>query len=296
MILQELLLMYAIAVLVASSLVGFLVILATTRSLRVSLLCLCTMVAVVCVFVGLMVGGFGLDVGMVESVVLMVAIGLMLDPLTHVAHAYTEARGSRPQRVHAALTSIGISVLAGTLSTAGSCSCLFFTTIVLFSRFGKLLCSLMLICLVYSHLFLAPLLFLFGPEDTRTRGREARPPSSAPRPKSLAPHLVTSTAEVEPACAAHLPQRARAARAEMSGRASLLRRGEVATTSSTCSARRLLHGARSSSRQLVESAAALGGSCSQHVLRSAGWLRMGRPEEFVDCEEAKQTGVEMTIS
>ena len=99
---------------------------------------------------------------MVESVVLMVSVGLMLDPLTHVAHAFTEARGTPAERLASAMTSIGISVLSGGLTTAAACLPLLFTTIVLFASFGVLLLALTLICLVYAHLFLAPLLFLAG--------------------------------------------------------------------------------------------------------------------------------------
>ena len=60
----------------------------------------------------------------------------MLDPFTHYVHAFAHAQGARPQRLQAMLASMGISVLAATLSTAGSCVALFFTVIVLFSRFG----------------------------------------------------------------------------------------------------------------------------------------------------------------
>ena len=71
---------------------------------------------------------------------------------------------------------MGVSVMAATLSTAGSVSALFFTVIVFFSRFGMLLCALMLIALLYANLFLAPLLLLFGPrsaERARTRDEPA---------------------------------------------------------------------------------------------------------------------------
>ena len=46
----------------------------------------------------------------------------MLDPFTHYVHAFAHAQGARPQRLQAMLASMGISVLAATLSTAGSCA------------------------------------------------------------------------------------------------------------------------------------------------------------------------------
>jgi hypothetical protein len=65
--------------------------------------------------------------GMIECLVLTISVGLMLDPLTHVAFAYAEADGSREQRLAAALGSVGISILAGGVSTAGSCALLLLT-------------------------------------------------------------------------------------------------------------------------------------------------------------------------
>ena len=60
------------------------------------------------------------------------------------------------------------------------CVALFFTVIVLFSRFGLLLCALMLIALLYANFFLAPMLLLFGPA-TGARTHDA-PPTATPAP------------------------------------------------------------------------------------------------------------------
>ena len=113
------------------------------------------------------------QLGFLETIVLMIAVGLMLDPFTHYVHAFAHAPGGRPQRLQAMLSSMGISVLAATLSTAGSCVALFFTVIVLFSRFGLLLCALMVIALLYANFFLAPMLLLCGPSSTAARTNDA---------------------------------------------------------------------------------------------------------------------------
>ena len=123
------------------------------------------------------------QLGFLETIVLMIAVGLMLDPFTHYVHAFAHAPGGRPQRLQAMLSSMGISVLAATLSTAGSCVALFFTVIVLFSRFGLLLCALMVIALLYANFFLAPMLLLCGPSSSaRTNdAAEARAKPSGDR-------------------------------------------------------------------------------------------------------------------
>lgn len=165
MAMQQLLMFYSVSVICALSLVGLIVLSIATQSLRIALCCTLTILNVVATFTGIMVWGFNLQLGMTESVVLMVSVGLMMDPLTHVAHAFNEAKGSRQQRISAALTSIGISVVAAALSTAGSCICLFFCTISIFSQFGELLCTLLLVTIIYTNTFLAPLLYLIGPSD-----------------------------------------------------------------------------------------------------------------------------------
>ena len=162
---QQLLMLYTVSVILALAVVGFVVLTIATRSLRLASCCMLTVLNVVGTFTGIMVSIFGMELGMIECVVLMVSVGLMLDPLTHVAHAFNEAHGSRAQRLSAALTSIGISVLAATLSTAGSCICLLFCTITLFLRFGQLLCTLLFVTVLYTNTFLAPLLCLLGPSD-----------------------------------------------------------------------------------------------------------------------------------
>ena len=165
MAVQELLLFYAVTVVLALAVVGFVVIAIATRSVRLAGACMLTILSVVATFTGFMVGVFGMEPGMIESVVLMVSVGLMLDPLTHVAHAFNEASGSRAERLSAGLTSVGISVLGGTVSTAGSCVCLFFCTINIFLQFGQLLCTLLVVTSIFTNLMLAPLLLLVGPTD-----------------------------------------------------------------------------------------------------------------------------------
>lgn len=165
MALQELMVTYAFGVVLCSVLVGFCFVLLSTRSLTLATLCTITISATVAAWAGVLLacGAFDQGLGVVESLVLMVSVGLMLDPITHIAFAYSEAHGTREERLASSLSVIGISVLAGCVSTAGACSIMALATIVLFSRFAVLFCSLMAVTLLYANVFLAPLLLLFGP-------------------------------------------------------------------------------------------------------------------------------------
>ena len=154
-----------------SVVVGFGFVLLATGSLAIALLCVLTVCATIATWLGLAeaCGILVQGVGMIESLVMMVSVGLMLDPICHVAFAYSEARHAghvQPQqRLSYALSTIGISVLAGAVSTVGACAVLFKATIVLFSQFASLFCSLMILALVFTNCFLAPLLILFGPSS-----------------------------------------------------------------------------------------------------------------------------------
>jgi hypothetical protein len=168
----EVLLSTAVLVITTSIIVGFVFVLCTTCSLRIALVCTATILALLTTWGGIAVssGILSQGLGMVESLVVMVSVGLVLDPITHVAFAYAEATDTTQEaRLSRALSTIGISVLAGGISTSGACAILLFTTIVLFSRFALLFCTLMILALVFTNFFLAPLLLIFGPRGTGRR-------------------------------------------------------------------------------------------------------------------------------
>jgi len=150
-----------------SIVVGFCFIFVATHSLRISVLSVISLVFMLGAWLGLAVmsGFFAHGMGIMEALVITIAIGLTLDPLVHVAFAFSEASGTTEQRLHHAVTTVGISVLAAGASTAGSCSIMMLTTIVVFSRFAKLVCSLVIVALIYSNFFLAPMLLLFGDDE-----------------------------------------------------------------------------------------------------------------------------------
>jgi hypothetical protein len=68
--------------------------------------------------------------GPIEALVTMISVGLMLDPIAHIVFAFAEAPGAPVQRLSEAMSTIGISVLIGGLSTGGSCSAMIFATIM----------------------------------------------------------------------------------------------------------------------------------------------------------------------
>jgi len=170
-------LMSVVQAVVATSLtVGFCFMLVCTGSLTIAMLCTLTLGGMLLGWTGVAQASGMLEQGMgvVESLVFMVSVGLMLDPIAHVAFAFAEAsqhgHASREAKVRYAFSTIGVSVLAGGASTLTAISVLLMGTIIFFSRFATLFCSLQAMNLVYTHFFLAPLLLLAGPAGTDLGG------------------------------------------------------------------------------------------------------------------------------
>lgn len=95
----------------------------------------------------------------------MIQVGFSFDYVAHLANAYTESdKGvSRVERTRSALTELGISVLAGAISTLGAASMLFFAIVVFFTKIGVLIVATIALALIWSLGFFPAFLHAFGP-------------------------------------------------------------------------------------------------------------------------------------
>lgn len=109
----------------------------------------------------------GWSIGVTESVGIIIATGVSFDFAAHYANAYVESRsGSRYGRTRDALADLGVSVLAGALSTILAGSMLFFTVITFFRKFALFIVLTMFLSLVWSNTVLIAMLLVVGPEGT----------------------------------------------------------------------------------------------------------------------------------
>ena len=107
----------------------------------------------------------GWQLGMAESLSMMILTGFAVDYVVHLAHAYMESRkASRVERVHEALAALGISVFWGMLTSVIAAGVLSTLQLQFFSKFG----FFFLLCIGWSYLwavlFLMPLLAFVGPQ------------------------------------------------------------------------------------------------------------------------------------
>lgn len=106
----------------------------------------------------------GWELGIAESMTIVILIGLSVDYVVHLANHYVECvNPDRHYRMKVALRDIGISIISGAFTTMGAGVFLAFGTVIVFNKFAILIISTICFSLVFSLLFFASLMHLCGP-------------------------------------------------------------------------------------------------------------------------------------
>eukprot|EP00931_Biecheleriopsis_adriatica_P035279 TRINITY_DN20309_c0_g1_i4.p1 TRINITY_DN20309_c0_g1~~TRINITY_DN20309_c0_g1_i4.p1 ORF type:complete len:2705 (-),score=392.19 TRINITY_DN20309_c0_g1_i4:60-8174(-) len=128
--------------------------------------------AYVCLNILLVVGvlsGFLLNIlayefGVIEAIGSTIFVGLSVDYCLHLAHGYNHAfRESSKAKTEHAVTFLGASIMGGALTTIAGCAFLTPCKMVLFKKLGWTLMMNAAFSVLYTFLFLAPLLAVAGP-------------------------------------------------------------------------------------------------------------------------------------
>jgi multidrug efflux pump subunit AcrB len=125
--------------------------------------------SVVCSVLGFCQAIMGWSLGVAESVAGIIVIGFSVDYVVHMAHMYTEAEEktgatSRIDRFTYAAEKMGLTIIGGAITTAGSGSMMFLCQMVFFFKMGLLVCMTILFSVIYSLGFFMALCVLWGPE------------------------------------------------------------------------------------------------------------------------------------
>jgi hypothetical protein len=135
-----------------------------TRNVLISLYTMLSIVLIVATLLGIIFGAAGYPFGAIEAVGVTIFVGLSVDYILHAAHGYSESKKTgRKDKVTDMLTRLGISIVGGAITTAGSCIFLFFCHIFLFVQLGVMLFFNCLIALFFAQLFLSAMLMVIGP-------------------------------------------------------------------------------------------------------------------------------------
>jgi len=126
---------------------------------------------IVITVMGFVFGVIGWELGIAESIVSIMIVGLSVDYAIHLGHMYTvagntEGLKSREDKFHYAVLTMGPTVLAGGLTTLGAGAFLFGAQITFFGKMGVLLTLTVCCSLFYSLIFLMAVAAWLGPEGT----------------------------------------------------------------------------------------------------------------------------------
>jgi len=147
--------------------VAFVVLCMATQNLILAFLAIITIGLIVASVLGTAFL-LGWHLGIKESVAGVVVIGFSVDYTIHLGHMYDHARYDgvvgREDKFAYSIRKMGGTVLAGAITTAGSCSFLLACQLTFFTAMGTLIMLTVFFSLGYSLLFYMPLLRLAGPE------------------------------------------------------------------------------------------------------------------------------------
>eukprot|EP00951_Prasinocladus_malaysianus_P047881 scaffold652331_cov30-Prasinocladus_malaysianus.AAC.1 len=147
--------------------IAFVVINLATLNFVISVLCTGTIAGIVVTVLGVGAEGIsGWDFGMAESIATVILIGFSMDYCLHIAGAYIESEEScRVERTRDALTHLGVSVVAGAVTTILSGLFLWGTVMLFFQKFAFLITFTVAVSFLWSMVFLPSLLLIVGPQD-----------------------------------------------------------------------------------------------------------------------------------
>jgi len=140
------------------------VLLISTRNWIVSIFALLDIIGVIaCELCTIQAAGW--KMGTIEALALVMLIGFSIDYVVHVANAYLESNGdSRMERMSFALLTMGVSVLAGAITTMLSGIMLVFPVWLLFYKMGVIIVTVVIYALLWALVFFTSIMLLIGPE------------------------------------------------------------------------------------------------------------------------------------
>jgi hypothetical protein len=138
-----------------------------TANVLLGLLGLFSVIVITITTCGLM-AACGWSMGIVETICIIVVIGVSVDYSVHLAHAFNHAAPglNREEKVRHAMSSMGISLLGGLATTIGSSLFLTFADVTFFKSFGIFLVVTVVVSITVAMTFLMPLLAFIGPEGS----------------------------------------------------------------------------------------------------------------------------------
>jgi len=110
----------------------------------------------------------GWELGIAESIAVIIMIGFSVDYVVHLGNAYVESHEKdRNDKIKYALYTMGISVVSGGMTTFGSGFWLIFPEMLFFYKFGLLVMTVVIWALFYALIYFISILSICGPTGKR---------------------------------------------------------------------------------------------------------------------------------
>lgn len=149
--------------------VAFFVLILSTFNVVIACSALFTVFLIVFNTLGFFNYALGWKLDFLVAVVGVIVIGFSVDYVLHLGHMLGEARvergiHSRVAKVKFSLDNMGVTVLNGAITTAGSGASMFLCTLQGFRSMGIMIFTVVLTSLVFSLFLFIPAMLLFGPQ------------------------------------------------------------------------------------------------------------------------------------
>mmetsp|Transcript_24620 Transcript_24620/g.66956 ORF Transcript_24620/g.66956 Transcript_24620/m.66956 type:complete len:153 (-) Transcript_24620:306-764(-) len=106
----------------------------------------------------------GWTLGLIEAICATIVVGFSVDYVVHYAIAYVNApQPTREGKVTHAMIEVGISVMAGAITTMGASAFLLLTTVQFFFKFGIFMLSTVAFSIFTANVAFTALLAVLGP-------------------------------------------------------------------------------------------------------------------------------------
>jgi len=144
---------------------AFLILNWATENYVIATIATCVISIIVVLVIGFTVM-VGWKLGILESIIYVMVVGMAVDYVVHLGEAYLEAADvhhDRHSRARDMLETRGFSIISGAVSTLGGISILLAAFVLFFKKFAIVMFFLIFMSLIYSLIFFAAVMDSFGP-------------------------------------------------------------------------------------------------------------------------------------
>jgi hypothetical protein len=164
MALVEILLNGVLEGVIFSLVFAFVILLISTNNVIITLMSFSAILGIVMtVFLTMVLAGW--EVSILESVCLIIIVGMSIDYTVHLMHSYRHATApTRVAKATIALTEMGVSVVSGAMTTFLAAAPMFSSVFFFFFQFGSFIAMITVLSLFWAIVYLMTLASAFGPE------------------------------------------------------------------------------------------------------------------------------------